>query len=127
MKVMEKLRQKMVVRYPPALFPLHQPFVAAAGKPVADLLQYLHDENKQHAGGEHDVRLIAVIAVHDGQLAQSAPAHRAGHGGIAEYGGAGYGAAVNQGGQCFGDENPEDDLEGGCSHGLRRFHNARIR
>ena len=67
-------------------------------------------------GGKHDVCLIAVVAEHDGKFAQTTAAYRTGHGGISQYGGAGYGAAVDQGRQSFRDENLEDDLRGGCAH-----------
>ena len=68
---------------------LTDPFVTLSCQSHADLLDDLDDDDQDCYGHQHDVGLITVITIVDGNTTQSAAADRACHGRIAEYGGGG--------------------------------------
>ena len=80
---------------------MFEPLVALAGQPGAEALEDLHQDD-QHDDGrvEHGV-LVAVVADHDGDLAQAAAADGAAHGGVAHDGGDGQGEVVDEAGSTF--------------------------
>ena len=68
---------------------LPDPFITLSRQSHANLLNDLYNDDQDRHCHQHNVFLIAVIAVVDGNTAQSAAADRACHGRIAEYGGGG--------------------------------------
>src|SRR5699024_132553 len=69
---------------------------------------------------------LALVAVVDGQAAQTAAADGAGHGAIAQNGDKGGGEADEEGGQGLRQHHLADDLHGGAAHGLGGLQNALV-
>ena len=53
--------------------------IALTCKEVAQALDDLHNHHQDDDGGKHDVRLIPVVAVTDGDIAQTARTNSAGN------------------------------------------------
>ena len=64
-------------------------FVTLSCQSHANLLNNLDNDDQNGYRHQHDVRLITVVTVVDGNAAQSAAANRACHSGIAQNGGGG--------------------------------------
>ena len=62
---------------------LLQALIQLDRKVGTDALEDLHDNDKQNDRQQHDQILVAVIAVVDGDLAQTAAADNTAHGGVA--------------------------------------------
>ena len=86
------------------LFP--QALIALGGPQGAHRLERLHHQHQQHHADDHDIGLGAVVAVGQGDLAQTAAADDAGHGGVAQNGGQCGGHAGDQPGQALRDHAP---------------------
>ena len=103
-----------------------QALIALGGPQGTHRLERLHHQHQQHHTDDHDVGLVAVVAVGQGDLAQTAAADDAGHGGVAQNGGQCGGHAGDQAGQALRDHDLGDDLEGGSAHALGSFHHALV-
>ena len=62
---------------------LLEAFIQLDRKTGTDALEDLHDNDKQNDRQQHDQIFIAVVAVVDGDLAQTAAADNTAHGGVA--------------------------------------------
>ena len=62
---------------------LLQALIQLDRKVGADTLEHLHDNDEQDNSQQHDQILVAVIAVVDGDLAQTAAADNTAHGSVA--------------------------------------------
>ena len=59
-------------------------FVQLPGKLHADGLHDLYKRHQKDNRHDHDIQLVSVVAVADGDVSQSAAAHGSGHGGISQ-------------------------------------------
>lgn len=93
--------------------------VALGGKLCADALKELHEQDEQDDRRVHHKVLIAIVAVVDGDFAETAAADDAAHGGVAENSRERDGEVLQQGGDALGDHHLADDLHGRRAHALR--------
>ena len=100
--------------------------VDLAGDGRANALRDLHDDYAQHDGHDHDVVLIALVAIANGDVANAARAHRAGHGHEAEQRDERNGQAAHQRRHAFGQKHLADDLPGARAKALRSFDEAAV-
>lgn len=68
---------------PKPLFSLFQPLIAALGEACADALENLHQQHQQHHRHDHHQVLIAIVAIVDSDLAETAAADDTAHCGVA--------------------------------------------
>ena len=59
---------------------LPQPLIASGGPSSAQSLEHLNHQHQQNDTHDHDIGLVAVIAVGQSDLAQTAAANDTGHG-----------------------------------------------
>ena len=85
--------------------------VGAAGDVHAELLQDLHDDDRQRYAQPDDLIVVLLVAVGDGNLAEAAAADRAGHGGVAEDGHGGDDGAGDERGLGLRDDDLPDDAQ----------------
>ena len=100
--------------------------VGAAGDVHAELLQDLHDDDRQRYAQPDDLIVVLLVAVGDGDLAEAAAADRAGHGGVAEDGHGGDDAAGDERGLGLRDDDLPDDAQRGRAHGQRGLDDAGV-
>src|SRR5690606_27674274 len=94
------------------------PAVQGAGRVVAGELDQGDDDGEQGHGDPHQAGFEALVAVADGEVAESAAADGARHGGVADEGDDRGGGAGDQRGQRLGDEDLADDRPGAAAHRL---------
>src|SRR5690606_3981916 len=80
---------------------------------VADHLQHLHQDQQEDDGDRHHVRLVTLVAVAHGQVAETAAADQAAHGGVGNQGDGGHRGGGDQPRQGLRQQRAEDDLQGG--------------
>lgn len=101
-------------------------FIEFPGNRVADGLDALDEDNQDDDRRDHDIGLETLVAVADGQVAQTTAAEGAGHGGRADEGNQGEGDAQENGVQRFRQHDLPDDLPGAGPHGLGHLDDAGI-
>ena len=89
-----------------------QPLIAAAGQPRTQTLEQLHQQDQDHHRHQHHQILVAIVAVVDGDLTQTAAADDTAHGGVTQNGSQGNGDVLDQGRHALRDHHLADDLQG---------------
>ena len=105
---------------------LPRALVRLAGDDVADRLDDLDEDDAQHDGDDHDVDLVALVTVADGDVAQAAGAHAARHGGIAEERDEGDGRTANERRQALLEIDLRHKLPGVGAKRLTSLHQAAV-
>ena len=101
--------------------------------PVAEALDALNEDDQHDHDGPHDFRHEALVAVADAEVAETAAAHGAGHGGVADQADDRDRQARDDAGHGFGKQDLRDDLHirgthrlGGLDEALVHFAQARL-
>ena len=81
-------------------------------------LEQLHQQHQNDHRHQHYQILVPIVAVVDGDLAQTAAADDTAHGGVAQNGGQRDGHVLDQGGHALRDHYLADDLHGRSAHAL---------
>ena len=89
---------------------------------IAHALQQLHNGDDEYQRHQHDTCVVAIVAVADGDIAQSAAADDARHGRVAQHRAENDGAPHQQGSSGFADEHLPDNGAGFRAHAQRRFN-----
>ena len=106
---------------------LFQPLIALLCKIGAEALEYLNEQDEDNDRDDHDEVFIAIVAVVDGNLAETAAADDAAHCRVAEYGGQRDGDVLDQRGHALGDHDLADYLEGRRAHALRGLDDVDVK
>ena len=100
--------------------------VKFCGKFCTEKLDQLGDADQQHYRHDHNIALVAVVAVADRDIAKPASSDDAGHCGIAEDRAEADCHSDNERGSRLGDQDAGDDCPVIRAHGLRRLDYAVI-
>ena len=85
--------------------------------PGPDRLQDLNQNEQQNNGDEHHIELKTLVAVTNGQVAQSATADNTRQCRVGDQCNGGDGCCRDDAGQCFGLLGADHDLPGAGAHG----------